>query len=76
MELDFTSAIQLEDAPWPATLEELLDYAERSGASSIVIEYLQERKWNGDEGEEYESLAELWPPYEDLADLMPQGTDD
>ena len=35
-------ASKLEDAPWPATREELLDYANRSGAPLEVIENLQE----------------------------------
>ena len=35
-------ASKLEDAPWPATKEELLDYAVRTGAPMEVIENLQE----------------------------------
>ena len=35
-------ATRLEDAPWPATRDELLDYAIRSGAPMEVIENLQE----------------------------------
>ena len=35
-------ASKLEDAPWPATKEELLDYATRSGISLEVIENLEE----------------------------------
>ena len=35
-------ASKLEDAPWPATKEELLDYATRSGAPLEVLENLQE----------------------------------
>ena len=35
-------ASKLEDAPWPATREELIDYAMRSGAPMEVIENLQE----------------------------------
>ena len=35
-------ASKLEDAPWPATKEELIDYAVRSGAPMEVIENLQE----------------------------------
>ena len=31
-------ASKLEDAPWPATKEELIDYATRSGAPLEVIE--------------------------------------
>ena len=33
-------ASKLEDAPWPATREELIDYAMRSGAPMEVIENL------------------------------------
>ncbi len=41
-------ASKLEDAPWPATKDELIDYAMRSGAPLEVIENLQEIE---DEGE-------------------------
>ena len=37
--LELASA--LDDAPWPATKEELIDYANRSGAPEEVIENLQ-----------------------------------
>ena len=36
-------ASKLEDAPWPATKDELIDYAMRSGAPLEVIENLQEK---------------------------------
>ena len=36
----------LEDAPWPATKDELIDYAMRSGAPMEVIENLQEIEGN------------------------------
>ena len=35
-------ASKLEDAPWPATKDELIDYAMRSGAPLEVLENLQE----------------------------------
>ena len=41
-------ASKLEDAPWPATKDELIDYATRSGAPLEVIENLNEIE---DEGE-------------------------
>ena len=46
-------ASKLEDAPWPATKDELIDYAMRSGAPLEVIENLQEME---DEGEIYERV--------------------
>ena len=46
-------ATKLEDAPWPATKDELIDYAMRSGAPAEVIENLQEIE---DEGEVYETI--------------------
>ena len=51
-------ASKLEDAPWPATKEELIDYAVRSGAPLEVLENLQEIE---DEGEIYESIEDIWP---------------
>lgn len=53
-------ASHLEEAPWPATKEELLDYAIRSGAPLEVIENLQEMD---DEGEAYEGIDDIWPDY-------------
>ena len=50
-------ASKLEDAPWPATKEELIDYAVRSGAPLEVLENLQEIE---DEGEIYESIEDIW----------------
>ena len=53
-------ATKLEDAPWPATKEELIDYAVRNGAPLEVIENLQEIE---DEGETYESIEDIWEDY-------------
>ena len=54
-------ASKLEDAPWPATKEELLDYATRSGISMEVVENLQELE---DDGETiYDSIEDVWPDY-------------
>jgi hypothetical protein len=50
----------LEDAPWPATKDELIDYAIRSGAPVEVIENLQELE---DETELYEGIEDIWPDY-------------
>ena len=53
-------ASKLEDAPWPATKEELIDYAMRSGAPLEVVENLEELE---DEGEIYETIEDVWPDY-------------
>ena len=53
-------ASYLEDAPWPATKDELIDYSIRSGAPIEVIENLQELD---DEGEIYESIEDIWADY-------------
>lgn len=53
-------ASKLEDAPWPATKDELIDYATRSGAPLEVLENLQEIE---DEGDIYESIEDIWPDY-------------
>ena len=49
-------ASKLEDAPWPATKDELIDYAMRSGAPLEVVENLQEIE---DEGEIYECIEDI-----------------
>ena len=53
-------ASKLEDAPWPATKDELIDFAIRSGAPLEVVENLQELSI---EAEIYESIEEIWPDY-------------
>ena len=53
-------ASKLADAPWPATKEELIDYAVRSGAWAEVVENLEELE---DDGEIYESIEDIWPDY-------------
>ena len=53
-------ASKLEDAPWPATKDELIDWAIRSGAPQEVIENLREIE---DEGETYERIEDIWPDY-------------
>ena len=54
-------ASKLDDAPWPATKDELLDYANRVGAPAEVIENLGELE--DDDEEVYESITDIWPDY-------------
>ncbi len=60
-------ASKLEDAPWPATKDELIDFAIRSGAPLEVVENLQELSI---ETEIYESIEEIWPDYPTKEDLF------
>ena len=60
-------AYHLEDAPWPATRDELIDYAIRSGAPVEVIENLQEME---DEDEIYEGIEDSWPDYPRKEDFL------
>ena len=52
-------ASYLSDAPWPATRDELIDYAIRTGAPLEVVENLQAIE--EEEEETYESIEEIWP---------------
>ena len=56
-------ASYLEDAPWPASKDELIDFAIRTGAPLEVVENLQELE---DDGQPYESIEEIWPDIEKL----------
>ncbi|WP_103327133.1 DUF2795 domain-containing protein [Bacteroidetes bacterium endosymbiont of Geopemphigus sp.] len=49
----------LEDAPWPANKEELIDYATRSGAPLELVENIQQLE----DDEEYGSMEDIWPDY-------------
>ena len=53
-------ASYLDDAPWPATKEELIDYAVRTGAPTQVAQNLEELE---DTDEPYESIEEIWSDY-------------
>ena len=60
-------ASYLEDAPWPATKDELIDYSIRSGAPMEVVENLQALE---DDGQPYENIEEVWPDYPTKEDFM------
>ena len=47
-------ASKLEDAPWPASKDELIDYAIRSGAPMEV----------------FESIEDIWPDYPSKDDFF------
>ncbi|GHT67404.1 hypothetical protein FACS189456_5880 [Bacteroidia bacterium] len=60
-------ASKLEDAPWPANKEELMDYALRSGAPAEVVENLEEIE---DDTEVFETIEDLWPDYPSKDDFF------
>jgi hypothetical protein len=66
-------ASYLDDAPWPATREELLDYAERIGAPREVIENLNELE---ETEEPYESIEDIWPDFPSDEDFFYSNEDD
>jgi len=51
----------MEDAPWPATREELLEWAMRYGLPQEIIENLEELE--DEDGDVYERIEDLWPDY-------------
>jgi len=61
-------ASYLSDAPWPATRDELIDYAIRTGAPLEVVENLQAIE--EEEEETYESIEEIWPDYPSEEDFV------
>jgi hypothetical protein len=61
-------ASYLSDAPWPATKDELVDYAIRTGAPLEVVENLQALE--EDEGEAYDNILEIWPDYPTEEDFL------
>lgn len=63
----------LDDAPWPATKDELIDYAIRSGAPIEVIENLQLLE---DDMEEYDSIEDIWADYPSRGDFFVEEEDD
>ena len=60
-------AHHLEDAPWPVTIDELIDYAIRTGAPLEVVENLQQLE---NDEEVYDSIEEIWPDYPTKEDFF------
>ena len=60
-------ASYLEDAPWPASKDELIDFAIRTCAPLEVVENLQQLE---DEGENYDNIEEIWPDYPTKEDFF------
>jgi hypothetical protein len=60
-------ASKLEDAPWPATKDELIEWAIRTGTAAEVIENLKDIE---DEGEAYDRIEDLWPDYPTKEDFF------
>ncbi|MGI6370225.1 MAG: DUF2795 domain-containing protein [Ignavibacteria bacterium] len=53
----------LEEAPWPATKDELFDYANRVGCPQQVLDNILSIE---DSEELVEGIEDLWPEYEDI----------
>ncbi|MBH70724.1 MAG: hypothetical protein CMP69_05815 [Flavobacteriales bacterium] len=62
-------ASKLEDAPWPATKDELIDFAVRSGAPMEVVENLQELV-EEEPGMQWETIEDIWPDYPSKEDFF------
>lgn len=60
-------ASYLDDAPWPANKEQLIDFADRIGAPLEVIENLRELE---DDDQPYNSIEEVWPEYPTKDDFL------
>ena len=60
-------ASKLEDAPWPATKDELIEWSIRTGTASEVIQNLRDIE---DEGETYDRIEDLWPDYPTKEDFF------
>ena len=62
-------ASKLEDAPAPATKDELIDFAVRSGAPMEVVENLQELV-EEEPGMQWETIEDIWPDYPSKEDFF------
>ena len=60
-------ASKLEDAPWPATKEELIEWCLRTGVTPEVVENLKELE---DEEEVFEKIEDIWPEYPTKEDFF------
>ncbi len=60
-------ASKLEDAPWPATKDELIEWCLRTGVTDEVIENLKEIEV---EDEAFEKIEDIWPEYPTKEDFF------
>ena len=60
-------ASYLEDAPFPATRDELIDFVIRTGAPIEVMENLQELD---DDAEIFESIEDICPDFPSKEDFL------
>jgi hypothetical protein len=65
--LDARTRLLLGGRPWPATKDELIDFAMRTGAPLEVVENLQAIE---DDEEVFESIEEIWPDYPSKEDFF------
>ena len=63
----------LDDAPWPATRDELLEYTDRIGAPLEVLENLKEIE---DAEEIFDNIEDIWPDYPTDEDFFFLDEDD
>lgn len=66
-------ASYLEDAPWPATKDDLIDYAIRTGCPKEVIDNLSELE---ESEQAYESIEEIWLDYPSNEDFYPEDEEE
>ena len=60
--MDFRISIKIRRRSWPATKEELIDFAIRSGAPMEVVENLQELV-EEEPGMQWDTIEDVWPDY-------------
>jgi len=60
-------ASHLEDAPWPASKDELIDFAIRTGSPLEVVENLQQLE---SEEDIYDNIEDIWPDYPTKEDFF------
>ncbi|WP_018126539.1 DUF2795 domain-containing protein [Balneola vulgaris] len=70
-------AAALDEAPFPASRDELIEWAERNGLPTQVITNLEELE-EIDEGEHtiYESIEDIWPDYIQKEDFFHNEEDE
>ncbi len=70
-------AAALDDAPFPATRDELIEWAVRNGCPQQVLDNLEELE-EIEEGEDvvYEGIEDIWPDYISKEDFFHNEEDE
>lgn len=69
-------ASYIESAPFPLTIDELIDFAENRACAPLTVKENLEEMREEFGTDDVESITDIWPDYIDWQDSIPDGDDE